>query len=69
MGDTVERLAAAEVVDAAAAPCRQDVVSWTPRASGVSGRRGIARALTARGVKTACGGNWSDIQVAAILRR
>src|SRR5262249_46752920 len=29
---------------------------------------GIARALTARGVKTARGGDWSDVQVAAILR-
>jgi hypothetical protein len=31
--------------------------------------RGVARALTARGVKTARGGDWSDVQVAAILRR
>jgi len=39
------------------------------QASGVSSMRGIARALTARGVKTARGGDWSDVQVAAILRR
>ena len=39
------------------------------QASGVSGMRGIARALAARGVKTARGGDWSDVQVAAILRR
>jgi DNA invertase Pin-like site-specific DNA recombinase len=39
------------------------------QASGVTSMRGIARALTARGVKTARGGNWSDVQVAAILRR
>jgi len=31
--------------------------------------RGIARALAARGIKTARGGDWSDIQVAAIRRR
>jgi len=34
-----------------------------------SSLRGIVRALTARGVKTARGGDWSDVQVAAILRR
>ena len=39
------------------------------QASGVRSMRGIARALTARGVKTARGGDWSDAQVAAILRR
>jgi DNA invertase Pin-like site-specific DNA recombinase len=39
------------------------------QASGVSSMRGIARALTARGVKTARGGDWSDVQVAAMLRR
>jgi len=39
------------------------------QASGVTSMRGIARALTARGVKTARGGDWSDVQVAAILRR
>jgi hypothetical protein len=31
--------------------------------------RGIARALAARDIKTARGGDWSDVQVAAILRR
>ena len=31
--------------------------------------RGIARALTARGANAARGGDWSDVQVAAILRR
>jgi hypothetical protein len=29
----------------------------------------VARALTARGVKTARGGEWSAVQVADILRR
>jgi hypothetical protein len=31
--------------------------------------RGIAGALSARGVETARGGDWSDVQVAAVLRR
>jgi hypothetical protein len=39
------------------------------QASGVTSLRGIARALAARGVKTARGGDWSDGQVAAVLRR
>jgi DNA invertase Pin-like site-specific DNA recombinase len=39
------------------------------QASGVSSLRGVARALTARGVPTARGGDWSDVQVAAILGR
>ena len=39
------------------------------QASGVSSLRGVARALTARGVPTARGGSWSDVQVAAVLRR
>jgi hypothetical protein len=37
--------------------------------SGVSSLRGVARALTARGVPTARGGSWSDVMVAAVLRR
>ena len=39
------------------------------QASGVSSLRGVARALTARGVPTARGGSWSDVMVAAVLRR
>jgi DNA invertase Pin-like site-specific DNA recombinase len=39
------------------------------QASGVTAQRGIARALNARGVATARGGVWSEVQVAAILRR
>ena len=35
------------------------------QAGGVSSMCGIARALTARGVKTARRGDWSDVQVAA----
>jgi DNA invertase Pin-like site-specific DNA recombinase len=37
--------------------------------SGVSSLRGIAKALTARGVKTARGGQWSAVQVTDIMRR
>ena len=39
------------------------------RPSGVTSMRGIARALAVRGIKIARGGDWSDVQVAAILRR
>ena len=39
------------------------------QASGVQSLRGVARALTARGVKTARGGEWSAVQIADILRR
>ena len=37
--------------------------------SGVKSLRGIARALTARGIPTARGGAWTPVQVSAILRR
>jgi hypothetical protein len=37
--------------------------------SGVSSMRDIARALTARGISTAHGGDCSGVQVVAILRR
>jgi Recombinase len=39
------------------------------RASGVQSFRGIARALAARGVKTARGGQWSAAQVSDIVNR
>jgi DNA invertase Pin-like site-specific DNA recombinase len=39
------------------------------RASGVQSLRGIARALAARGVKTARGGQWNAAQVADIINR
>jgi hypothetical protein len=39
------------------------------KASGVQSFRGVARALTARGIKTARGGTWSAVQVADVLRR
>ena len=39
------------------------------QASGVQSFRGIARALTARGIKTARGGTWTPVLVSDILRR
>jgi DNA invertase Pin-like site-specific DNA recombinase len=39
------------------------------QASGVASHRAIARALSARGVATARGGEWTAVQVGAILRR
>ena len=37
--------------------------------SGVASHRGIARALNARGVATARGGEWSAVQVGSIMQR
>ena len=39
------------------------------QSSGVPSHRGIARALNARGVATARGGQWTAVQVGAIVRR
>jgi len=39
------------------------------QASGVKSFRGVARALAARGIPTARGGEWTPVQVSAILRR
>jgi DNA invertase Pin-like site-specific DNA recombinase len=39
------------------------------QASGIKSLRGVARALTARGVATARGGTWTPVQVSDILRR
>jgi hypothetical protein len=39
------------------------------RGQGVTSMRSIARALAARGIATPRGGDWSNVQVAAILRR
>ena len=39
------------------------------RGTGVKSLRGVARALTARGIPTARGGAWTPVQVSAILRR
>jgi DNA invertase Pin-like site-specific DNA recombinase len=60
-------VARTEIADAFAANVRPIIKEI--QASGVTSLRGIARALAARGVKTARGGDWSDVQVAAILRR
>jgi DNA invertase Pin-like site-specific DNA recombinase len=46
------------------APVIRDIQS-----SGITSHRAIARALTARGVATARGGEWTAVQVGAILRR
>ena len=54
--------ARSEAADAFAANVR-------PTASGVSSLRGVARALTARGIRSPRGRDWSDVQVAAVLRR
>jgi len=56
-----------EIADAFAANVRPIIKEI--QASGVTSLHGIARALAARGVKTARGGEWSDVQVAAVLRR
>ena len=39
------------------------------QASGVKSLRGVARALTARGVATARGGLWIAVQVGAIIEQ
>lgn len=39
------------------------------QASGIASRRGIARALNARGVATARGGKWTAVQVGSIIHR
>jgi DNA invertase Pin-like site-specific DNA recombinase len=43
--------------------------SFAIQKSGVSSLRGVAKALSARGVKTARGGEWTAVQVSEILRR
>jgi DNA invertase Pin-like site-specific DNA recombinase len=59
--------ARSEAADAFAANVRPIIKEI--RASGVSSLRGVARALTARGVRTARGGDWTAVQVSDILRR
>ena len=39
------------------------------QANGVTSYRAIARELERRGIKTARGGDWSQVQVANILKR
>jgi len=68
--DDVRKRAVASVKSGAArfaanvAPIIADI-----RKSGVVSNRGIARALNARGVATARGGEWTAVQVGSILRR
>jgi hypothetical protein len=56
-----------EAADAFAANVRPIIKEI--QASGVSSLRGVARALTARGIRSPRGRDWSDVQVAAVLRR
>ena len=56
-----------EAADAFAANVRPIIKEI--QASGVSSLRGVARALTARGIRSPRGRDWSDVQVAATLRR
>jgi hypothetical protein len=39
------------------------------QSSGVASNRGVARALNARGVSTARGGEWTAVQIGSILKR
>lgn len=50
--------------DRFAAPIIREIQS-----SGVASHRGIARALNARGIATDRGGEWTAVQVGAILQR
>src|SRR5262245_28207281 len=59
--------ARSEAADAFAANVRPIIKEI--QASGVSSLRGVARALTARGIRSPRGRDWSDVQVAAVLRR
>jgi DNA invertase Pin-like site-specific DNA recombinase len=56
-----------EAADAFAANVRPIIEQI--QASGVQSLRGVARALTARGIKTARGGTWTAVQVSDILQR
>jgi DNA invertase Pin-like site-specific DNA recombinase len=38
-------------------------------ATGITSQAGIARELTARGIQTARGGRWTNVQVGSLLRR
>jgi DNA invertase Pin-like site-specific DNA recombinase len=59
--------ARSEAADAFAANVRPIIKEI--QASGVSSLRGVARALTARGLQSPRGRDWSDVQVAAVLKR
>ena len=61
----VAHTAQREAADAFAANVRPII----EQIRGVQSLRGVARALTARGIKTARGGTWTPVQVSDILRR
>jgi DNA invertase Pin-like site-specific DNA recombinase len=63
-GVTAARIAAADAFAANVRPIIREI-----QKSGVTSLRGIAKALFARGVKTARAGEWSAVQVSDILRR
>jgi DNA invertase Pin-like site-specific DNA recombinase len=58
------RTAAADAFAAKVRPIIREIQN-----SGVTSLRGVARALTARGIRTARGGDWTAVQVSDILRR
>ena len=63
-GVTAARIAAADAFAANVRPIIREI-----QKSGVNSLRGVAKALSARGVKTARGGEWSAVQVSDILER
>jgi DNA invertase Pin-like site-specific DNA recombinase len=63
-GVTAARIAAADVFATNVRPIICEI-----QKSGVSSLRGIAKALSARGVRTARGGEWTAVQVSDILER
>jgi DNA invertase Pin-like site-specific DNA recombinase len=58
------RTAAADAFAAKVRPIIREIQN-----SGATSLRGVARALTARGIRTARGGDWTAVQVSDILRR
>jgi DNA invertase Pin-like site-specific DNA recombinase len=63
-GVTAARIAAADAFAANVRPIIHEI-----QKSGVGSLRGVAKALSARGVKTARGGEWTAVQVSDILQR
>jgi DNA invertase Pin-like site-specific DNA recombinase len=63
-GVIAARIAAADAFAANVLPIIRQI-----QKSGISSLRGVAKALSARGVKTARGGKWSAVQVSDILQR
>jgi len=70
LADAIEATNAARIAaaDAFAANVRP-IIKEIQNGGGVSSLRGVAKALTARGIKTARGGEWTAVQVSDILRR